>query len=210
MKSLILKDLITFRGYLKTMILILVFFSIMTYSMDDVSFLSGMIILWLTMLPITSFSYDQHAKWDLFGHTLPVSRKQMVSSKYVLGLLFVGFATVIALTLNIVISLIKSINFDLLFLIEVNVAIGLVAIVFLSILFPLIYKFGVEKSRMFVFVILAIPSIIVILMSNAGLQLPTFDYITPELLLVGGIVVVAIVTMISYFVSLKIYLAKDF
>lgn len=79
MKSLLLKDLMAFQSYVKTLVLFVLFFTIITFSMDDASFLSGMIILWMAMLPISSFSYDQHAKWDLFAQTLPITRKQIVS-----------------------------------------------------------------------------------------------------------------------------------
>ena len=208
MKSLILKDLTAFQSYVKTLVLFVLFFTIITFSMDDASFLSGMIILWMAMLPISSFSYDQHAKWDLFAQTLPVTRKQIVQAKYVLGLLFVGFATVLAIILNSIVSSVKSLPIEWNVLIESNLLIGLVAIVFLSILFPLIYKYGVEKSRMLIIVVVAIPTIIFVYFSNNNLQL--LNNITPQTLLASGGVFAIIAMVISYFTSLKLYTAKDF
>ena len=208
MKSLILKDLLAFQSYVKTLVLFVLFFTIITFSMDDASFLSGMIILWMAMLPISSFSYDQHAKWDLFAQTLPVTRKQIVQAKYVLGLLFVGFATVLAIILNMIVSSVKSLPIEWNVLVESNLMIGIVALVFLSILFPLIYKFGVEKSRMLIIVVVAIPSIVFISFSNNTLQL--LNNVTSQTLLVGGVVVAIIAMIISYIISLKIYTAKDF
>ena len=87
MNSLILKDFISLKSYSKSLAIIIGFFTIITFTNDEPSFLSGMIILIMSMLPITSFSYDQHAKWDLFSQTLPVSRKQLVMSKYALGII---------------------------------------------------------------------------------------------------------------------------
>ncbi|MBD3109682.1 ABC-2 transporter permease [Bacillus sp. AGMB 02131] len=208
MKSLILKDLLAFQSYVKTLLLFVLFFTIITFSMDDASFLSGMIILWMAMLPISSFSYDQHAKWDLFAQTLPVTRKQIVKAKYVIGLLFVSFATVLAIILNMIVSSMKSLPIEWNVLIESNVMIGIVALVFLSILFPLIYKFGVEKSRMLIIVVVAIPSVIFIYFSNNNLDL--LNNVTPQILLAGEVVVAIIVMGISYITSLKIYTAKDF
>ena len=208
MKSLILKDLLAFQSYVKTLVLFVLFFTIITFSMDDASFLSGMIILWMAMLPISSFSYDQHAKWDLFAQTLPVTRKQIVQAKYVLGLLFVGFATVLAIILNSIVSSVKSLPIEWNVLIESNLMIGLVALVFLSILFPLIYKYGVEKSRMLIIVVVAIPSIVFIYFSNNNLQL--LNNVTSQTLLAGGVLAAIIVMVISYIISLKLYTAKDF
>ena len=208
MKSLILKDLMAFQSYVKTLVLLVLFFTIITFSMDDASFLSGMIIIWMAMLSISSFSYDQHAKWDLFAQTLPVTRKQIVQEKYILGLLFVSFATVLAIILNSIVMSIKSLPIEWNVLIESSLMIGIVALVFLSILLPLIYKFGVEKSRMLIIVVVAIPSVIFIYFSSNHLHL--LNNVTPQILLAGGIVVVIIVMVISYIISLKIYTAKDF
>lgn len=210
MKSLILKDLISFRSYLKTLLIFIAFFAIVTFSMDNVSFMSGMIILWLSMLPVTSLSYDQHSKWDLYSQALPVSRRQIIMAKYVLGLLIISVASVIAIILNVIVSLMKSVEIEWIQLIAANIAIGLVALVFLSILFPLVYKYGVEKSRMFMLIIIAIPSVLFMAIPNLNTKLQFLDAVTPELVFAVAAMIVLFIMVASYKVSLKIYTAKDF
>ncbi len=83
-----------------------------------------------------------------------------------LGYCLSALQPVLAIILNSIVSSVKSLPIEWNVLIESNLMIGIVALVFLSILFPLIYKFGVEKSRMLIIVVVAIPSIIFIYFSN--------------------------------------------
>ena len=210
MNSLILKDFISLKSYSKTLAIIIGFFTIITFTNDEPSFLSGMIILIMSMLPITSFSYDQHAKWDLFSQTLPVSRKQLVMSKYVLGIISIIAGAILAILLNVVVLLVKSLEVDVWYLFLANSLIALVALLYLSILIPLVYKFGVEKSRLLMIVVLAIPSVLAIGLSKAGVSIPVLDEITPAILVAIGLVFVVCVMLISYVISVRIYMKKDF
>ena len=209
MNSFILKDIISLKGYSKTLAIIIAFFTIVTFTNDEPSFLSGMIILLMSMLPITSFSYDQHAKWDLFSQTLPISKKQSVLGKYVLGVITIGIGALLATVLNVAVALLKSLELDLLYLVEGNGLIALVALLYISILLPLVYRFGVEKSRMLMIVVLAIPSVIAIGLSKAGIIFTTFDEIAPAILFVGGFIFVVCAMLISYVTSVRIYMNKD-
>jgi len=210
MNSLILKDFISLKSYSKSLAIIIGFFTIITFTNDELSFLSGMIILIMSMLPITSFSYDQHAKWDLFSQTLPVSRKQLVMSKYVLGIISIIAGAILAILLNVVVLLVKSLEVDVWYLFLANSLIALVALLYLSILIPLVYKFGVEKSRLLMIVVLAIPSVLAIGLSKAGVSIPVLDEITPAILVAIGLVLVVCVMLISYVISVRIYMKKDF
>ena len=210
MNSLILKDFISLKSYSKSLAIIIGFFTIITFTNDELSFLSGMIILIMSMLPITSFSYDQHAKWDLFSQTLPVSRKRLVMSKYVLGIISIIAGAILAILLNVVVLLVKSLEVDVWYLFLANSLIALVALLYLSILIPLVYKFGVEKSRLLMIVVLAIPSVLAIGLSKAGVSIPVLDEITPAILVAIGLVLVVCVMLISYVISVRIYMKKDF
>ena len=210
MNSLILKDFISLKSYSKTLAIIIGFFTIITFTNDEPSFLSGMIILIMSMLPITSFSYDQHAKWDLFSQTLPVSRKQLVMSKYVLGIISIVAGVILAILLNVAVLLVKSLEVDIWYLISANSLIALVALLYLSILIPLVYKFGVEQSRLLTIVVLAIPSLLAIALSKAGVSIPVLDEITPAIFVAIGLVFVVCVMLISYVISVRIYMKKDF
>lgn len=208
MMSLVLKDLLNLQGYLKTIFVFVVFYSMLSFTMDDVSFVAGMLIVLFAMIPIASFTYDKQAKWDVFGQTLPVTRKQMVQSKYVVALLFIVIGIVLSCIITGTATFIKESSVEVVELIAANSMVASVGIILLAIMLPLIYKFGVEKSRIMLLAISSIPIIALLLLSKLGFTVPSnidwqkVAYTIP--------VVALILFGISFFISNEIYARKDF
>jgi len=147
MKGLILKDLINLRRYGRSIFLFIAVFALFGLMSKNWDFLEGIIILMFTMMTVTTFSYDDIAKWDIYALSLPVSRRQIVRSKYLLAILLSLAGILLSLAVNSILALVKDINIvDKLLTAYIIFA---VATVFTCILLPLIYKFGVEKSRIF-------------------------------------------------------------
>lgn len=208
MMSLVLKDLLNLQSYLKTIIVFVVFYSMLSFTMDEVSFVAGMLIVLFAMIPIASFTYDKQAKWDVFGQTLPVTRKQMVQSKYVIALIFIVIGLVLSFIITGIATFIKESSVEVVELIAANSMVASVGIILLGIMLPLIYKFGVEKSRIMLLAISSIPIIASLLLSKLGFTVPSnIDWQT-----VASIIpVVALLLFgISFFISNKIYARKDF
>jgi ABC-type transport system involved in multi-copper enzyme maturation permease subunit len=91
---------------------------------------------------------------------MPVSREDMVSSKYIMLILLTLFGTVFSsiVTMGINIAL-KS---DSLFTSVSNAFVGaFVVIILYSFVFPFIIKLGVEKARIIFFVSIIIPFVVV-------------------------------------------------
>lgn len=63
MSGLLLKDLYILKKYGKTMVALILFFSLFAVFSKDAGFLSGMIIFVGTTMAINSFSYDDLSKW---------------------------------------------------------------------------------------------------------------------------------------------------
>lgn len=207
MISLLKKDLLNLQSYLKTIFVFIAFFSIVSFSMDDVGFLSGMLIMVFTMIPIASFTYDKQSKWDIFAQTLPVTRQEMVLSKYLLAILFIVIGFVISFTMTAIISLMKESMIEVEMLILSNGLISAIAMILLSIMLPLVYKFGVEKSRIILITICLIPTVLVMLLSNLGIRLPSnFNW---ELLSYSAPLIALALMVISSIISYKIFCRED-
>lgn len=208
MKSLIMKDMMNLRKYFKTIAIFVVLYSFITFSMDDISFISGMITMLFMMIPITSFAYDQNSKWDLFALTLPISRKDIVFCKYLLSIGFIGAGALMSIIIGLAIMLIKNsgiIDIKMQFIIAYTLfAVG---IVFISILLPLIYKYGVEKSRIMMFIVFLIPTILILLLSRIGVPMPT----ETDLLVLLKIspIILLLILILSFLLSYKLFRAKD-
>ena len=181
---------------------------VLSFKMADVSLVAGMLIILFAMIPISSFSYDQQAKWDVFSQTLPVTRKQIVQGKYIVALLFIVLGFVLSFVITVIATVLKGETLDLMELLIGNGMIALTGLILLAIMIPLIYKFGVEKSRMMLMTIALVPTLGVMLLSNLGFTIPSdFNWE-----LVGYIIpaVAAIGFVISFMISTRIYSAKDF
>lgn len=211
MRGLILKDILNMKSYVKILVLVFAAQAFIFIPKGDVSFLSGFIILLCTMMVITTISYDHLAKWDKYALTMPITRKEIVLSKYVIFIVFSISGAIIGNIFTLVGGyFIKSIN-------VVEAMIGSVSILAVdlilgSIILPLLYKFGPEKARLLIILVTLIPTGLIMLGSqlfkNLGLSAPSVDVIKN---LIFAIPVLAIIcVIISYFVSLKIYSKKDF
>ncbi len=206
MKGLILKDLINLKSTFKMLGLMITLFAVI-YIPQGNGFIFGMIILMFAMMVVTTISYDDLAKWDAYALTMPVTRKEMVLSKYLVMALLNTLGAVLALIVGIVGNMIMRQSFSM----EILVIIGvlyLVAFCYGSLIVPLIYQFGAEKARLMLILSALIPTGLILLLTQ--MQIPLPEAINPLIyffLLLGFTV---IMVFGSYLISLRIYSNKEF
>jgi ABC-type transport system involved in multi-copper enzyme maturation permease subunit len=99
MKGLLLKDLVNLKQQTKIYFIIIAVWLAIALTSKDGSFLGGMICVLSVMLPITTLSYDEKAKWDKYVLSMPIMRKQVVISKYILALALSFIGCVISLSI---------------------------------------------------------------------------------------------------------------
>lgn len=83
MSGLLVKEYYTLRRYFKQYILLYIFFGVISIYMESLIYFQAMVTMSMSMLIFTGMSYDAMAGWDKFVMTMPVSRKEVVLSKYV-------------------------------------------------------------------------------------------------------------------------------
>jgi ABC-type transport system involved in multi-copper enzyme maturation permease subunit len=210
MIGLLLKDIYTMRQYVKTLLFMLVFFAVISAGLDNPAiFFEGFIILMSMMLTISSFSYDDLAKWDRYALTLPVSRKEIVAAKYLLSIVLCVAATVISFLIAAIVLAVKPVEgFGLTEQLFATAAIISIAFFFTVVLLPLTFNFGVEKSRLLMFVIFAAPSADVIALNKLGISMPTEASLMSFLKLLPLIVI--LLYYLSYRLSVRIFSKKEF
>lgn len=154
MKGLILKDLINLMRNVKIFGLLTVFYIIMSFSMDSSSYFGSMFTLVFAMLIMTTYSYDEAAKWDGYALTMPISKENIIQGKYLVMLLLTvigcGVSSVISIVLNIIMK-----NDNIFDGFQISAIGAALVILFYCITIPFITKLGIEKAR-FVFLIVYI------------------------------------------------------
>lgn len=205
MIGLIIKDVLNLRKHTKAYLIILIFYFAIGIANEDFSMVSSMIALIAAMMPITAMSYDERSKWDRYALTMPLSRGSIVVSKYLLGLIFLITAFIITMLFNLLFSKIQLTENILTNLITFSAG-----IIIMSVIFPILFKFGIEKGRILMMLVLFAPTGIILLLTKFGFEIPIADEETIKPLLYFLPVIATALYVISYSISLFIYKKKEF
>lgn len=203
MTGLILKDLISLQKQYKSIGLVLLFYAVFVVLIGEITILSALLVLLCTVLPVNVFAYDEKAKWDKFALTTTVSRYDMVLSKYILAIFFITFGLIFSVIVQGIIAPGKWQE-----ALTVSLGTAGAGIVMISILFPLLFKFGSEKGRLILMLILFFPVILMLLLEKLGFKEPNGDWI--QWLPYIAPVIIIVLFIISILVSLNIYNKKEF
>ncbi len=207
MKGLILKDMYSLRKYGRTMLLLAVFYSFMIFMMGNADVFLGTVVIMFAVASITSFAYDNQAGWDIYVSTLPVSRRNVVMSKYALSYLLALLGGLLALLVGWVNGIIKGTGNFFEMLVSAY-AMFAIAVIFVSVLLPLIYKFGVERSRIIIIAAVAIPvAAVMALAQTKAIPIPDEQTVKQALLL--SPLIIAACCALSYAISNSIYRKKE-
>jgi len=203
MIGLILKDFINLKKQSKMIGVLAIFYLIFSKATNNNSMFGAIMLMIFAMMPITALSFDEKANWDKYGLTMPVSRTQMVLSKYILGIILSLFA----LILNFIAQILLGTEMNIENIIIILVIFG-ISIVFISLMLPIIFKFGVEKGRMLMFVVLMLPTMIILLFKDF-IKAPPSDEVIEKALYALPVVIIVILTL-SILMSINIYNKKEF
>ena len=151
MIGFIKKDLAMIKSNFKLMGILLVVYVVMGLLEEmDISFILPFMSV---MIMISTFSYDHYNNWDAYSITLPNGRKNSVKAKYIATLFMILFVAFITLLMAFLISYArtKTINYEQILVTMLGTIFGTLLV--LTFMYPIIYKFGVEKARIGIFLI---------------------------------------------------------
>lgn len=193
MGALLKKDFYTLNNQLRIYLLILVVFIAFNREFGAI-FLPA----WCSMLPYTSIAYDEQSKWDQLAAMMPYSVRDLVLSKYVFGWICVAVITLMMTVFQMVFSLAGFFEGPDCTAILLGVC---VAISVMSFSLPVIFRFGVERGRMLMFLL------IFAVCGGAGgviFMVEEISNLVP-MLLMGAPVLALALTVISVPLSMKAY-----
>ena len=202
MWGLMLKDLINIKKTLRVYAILIVFYGVLSYMGEAASGLMGVIMCLTGLLPITAISYDERAKWDRYALTMPVSRRDMVLSKYLLGIALLIPALLVCLLFGMIVKM------DLLENAVICLSLAMVSILIMSLVLPIIYRFGVERGRIAMMIVLFTPTILIYVFARLHPEMPELPMLMRFWFLIPiGIIVLLI---LSILLSIRIYNKKEF
>ena len=98
------------------------------------------------MMPMTLLAYDQASKFSEYSGVLPVTKEQLVGSKYIIGLCGLVLAELFAAAALGVASLHWT-AVDHALVVSTLVQVGMTTLLNSAVLLPLNYRFGYEKAK---------------------------------------------------------------
>ena len=211
MKGLLLKDFCILKKQMKLMVVFVIFYAIWAVAANMPTMMGTMVILLSIMMPISSMSYDEAGQWYRYAFSLPIPRRTLVLSKYVLGFLVsLGGLVVSAIGNIIILALTNGENaleswLTIIGFLELGV-------IFLSIIIPILFKYGVEKGRLFIVVIAVIPSLLVALLGStlktSGTLMPSAELL--QAILYSSPLFTLAIFLISFRISVGICRKKEY
>ena len=209
MLGLVKKDLLMIKGNMRQVILFLVVFLILAFQENNIIVIVPVFVSMIVF--ITTFSYDEYKKWDAYAIALPISRKNIVKSKYIASVILWLIALLVTVVITGIMGLFEqNLNYFEMFGMILGCVFSIVLLE--AIMFPLIFKFGVEKGRIGLFVgVFAIAGLLGFIFTGIDLENATgFIEIFNKYYYILIPLAAVILLVISYFVSKKIYLKKEF
>ncbi|KMY29590.1 transporter [Lysinibacillus xylanilyticus] len=159
MAGLILKDLMSIQRQIKAQAFLLIFFLFISIFMQQSLILFTLIIFIVTFQAITALTYDEQRNWDKYANPLPISKGDIILSKYILSVLLMLFGLILALPIVFIIHRFTNNWSSAEFFLTFNLLVTL-AFCMLALLLPIYIKFGSIKGRMFLIALCFIPSIL--------------------------------------------------
>lgn len=211
MLGFIKKDLFMIKANLKTFFIIFALYLILAIQGSfDITFVIPLIGI---MLFITTFSYDDYNNWNSYVATIPNGRKNAVRAKYVTSIILMIVLGLISFGVSVFQNYYVMDSFS----IEANISsilgILLSIVIIISLLYPIMFKFGSTNGRVILFVVVfGFAALIGFIVNYTSISFnigEVLEVLEKHVYIAIPIVSVILLT-ISYFVSSKIYRNKEF
>ena len=200
MWGLIKKDLYVLKGYIGTLLLFLLCFSALAIQTPSMLFIGLMVLPYMAMT--VTFSYDQNANFNSYALTLPITRREIVKEKYMLliGALFLMFLLTVLLTG--IVTYFQTGNVHIMKIASIPFGTFLAMLSISLFQYPIIYKIGLEKGRIYTIIIAAI---IAAIAGILGTQIGNTGMNSELILLFQkyGLWAIACIILVGYYISYR-------
>ena len=221
-KGLLKKDLYNLASYKASLIIIVLFCEIVIVGTEAINWGSIIICTIVGMIALSTFSYDEIAKSNKYILTLPTNRKEIVKEKFILAIGATILGGILGLLLTIIVANVMNyirpenminINYESLITTTIGGMFGISLIQAIQI--PSIFKWGAEKGRIQMFILLFIIIVIaagagfLIMKANLNINMEMLENFINQFGLLLLVALMIVMYSISYVISYRIYKNKE-
>ena len=218
MKAMLYADWMNFRQSIRSILFVLVVFALMAFLFSGPMFFIFTVVFLSIMTPTTLFAADQAYGWNRLSLSMPILRRDVVGSKFVMGALINVVLLVISAVLTVVYVLANATgnpSSDLVENLAGILACEAIAFLMMGVLMAVSFKFGIEKGRYIIMACVWVPVLGVFLLEQmpwfedaldaVGNWLGTVSETQVSLMIAGALAVSLVVYVLCCFISVKIY-----
>lgn len=218
-KGLVIKDIKLIMSQMRLLFVLMVILAIFMAGSMKMTFFVGYVAILSSFLALSTINYDEMENGFAYLFTMPISRKDYIFEKYVLGFLLTTVPYIVIAALSWAALVIWHAAEANLAGYILSISLALPAAYFLMALeIPLLIKFGQQKSRILTIVMVGCMSACLGVIGQISELLGAADMETVSSLMGFGAGMVALITagviavlfVFSYKISCKIIEKKEF
>lgn len=214
MNGLLRKELLLLKSSGKTYIFLILFYAVFSLFSNSTMF-SALATLILVLLPLTSFSLDELARWDKFAAALPGGRRAVVKSKYQFLFLTLAGALVLSFLVGVLVYFFgQDQSTTLAELVVTALICAVMGLLINCLLYPFLFKYGAQKARLYlalgIGIAMALIAVVIFLFRLNNAPLEMLQELPLAAIAAALIVLLAAAVVISYRISCRIYDNKEF
>ena len=215
-KGLIVKDFLQLKDFKIPLLFWTSVFIVLSLALHFTNLIAIITSFGFGMMVVFAFTFDEMSNEERHIASMPFKRNEIVLSKYILSVITTVMGAVIGDIINILIQIISIGRVEHLVR---TLSVGLIGMfvmaVFNSIQIPCVLKNGAEKSRMLVFTVGGIITLVCVAIYKLGkllnvvLPLDILEKIYNQYWFFLYVISIVVLYFISYKISCKIYDKKD-
>ncbi len=218
MKAMLFADWMNVRRSMKALLFVFVVLTAAAFGYGGSAYIPFMVTMLSLMIPTTLMSTDHAYGWDKLSLALPVSRRDIVSSKFTVSLAINAAMLLLGVVLTIVFSAVhrdSALAENLLGLVACEAA----GLLLMGIEFDLILRFGTERGRYFLIGVVWVPILALTVLKKH----PAFNRLVKAVggmdswpvsrlaaFLFGCLAVCAAIYVLCWRIGIRIYRKKEF
>lgn len=206
MRGLLLKDFYLSWRYCRAFLIIVVVFLAVSFVGDENLFFLLYPMMISSVIPMSLISYDERDKWQAYSGTLPYTRAQLVSAKYLVGMCFGVVAFLLAMAATVVRMQLSG-RFSWVELATVGTTLVFLGCLAPALMLPFMFKFGAEKGRMAFYVTVGLFTAVATVLGGVGFQVQILSNNWWPLAVVA--VVALALYALSWWLAIKFYEKRE-
>lgn len=207
MKGLLLKDFYNTVKYCKQYILILIiFFAVSLSQATSVFFMLYPVVL-ISMIPVTLMIYDETEHWNTYCMAMPYTRAEIVSVKYMEGLIGAVIMAVFTIICQTVRFCMEGSNIEIWGISQLFISVMAISVLPAVIILPMNFHFGTTKGRITQIVTICLICAVLGILTASNVDIMDFMQIKVN----DGVLLAAAALLYaaSWLLSIKLYQRRD-